>query len=88
MNNNFLLGTIIVGAIIIMAIGLWIVYNRLKEKGQGFGANSLQALALVLFIPTLLILAVTGSFATETLAVLFGTLAGYLFSNKEDNPKS
>ena len=54
---------------------------------KGFGPSSLKALGIVLFIPTLLIMAVHGQFHSETLAALLGTVAGYVLSHsKSDAP--
>ncbi len=64
-----------------MLYGLNIIYKRVKAKGQGFGQNSLKAIGVVLFIPTILILAILTKFQTETLAALLGTVAGYVLSN-------
>ena len=78
----------ILGAIAIMLGRLWLVAARLKAKQQGFGPNSLKALGLVLFIPTLIIISIViPSFQTETLAALLGTVAGYVLSHSkaEDN---
>jgi hypothetical protein len=48
----------VVGAVLCMVGGLWLVFDRLKQKQQGFGPNSLKALGLVLFVPTLVIVGV------------------------------
>jgi len=69
------------GSALVMIIGLCLVFARLKAKNQGFGPNSLRALGVVLFIPTLTILAVVVNFNLETLAALLGTVAGYVLSN-------
>ncbi len=45
----------VVGAVIAMLGGMWFVFARVKAKEEGFGPNSLKALGLVLFLPTLLI---------------------------------
>ena len=75
----------VLGAIIAMLGGSWFVFARLKEKQQGFGPNSLKALGLVLFLPTLLIVAiVVPDFQSETLAALLGTVAGYVLSHSEE----
>ncbi len=71
------------GAVLVMLYGLNIVYKRIKAKGQGFGPNSLKAIGVVLFIPTILILAILTKFQTETLAALLGTVAGYVLSNSK-----
>jgi hypothetical protein len=74
----------ILGAIATMLGGLWLVAARLKAKQQGFGPNSLKALGLVLFIPTLIIISIVmPSFQTETLAALLGTVAGYVLSHSK-----
>lgn len=73
----------VLGAIVVMLYGLNIVYKRIKAKGQGFGPNSLKAIGVVLFIPTVLILAILAKFQTETLAALLGTIAGYVLSNSK-----
>ncbi|MDH4581099.1 hypothetical protein E8F20_04310 [Pseudomonas sp. BN415] len=70
-------------AAVVMLYGLNIVYKRIKAKGQGFGPNSLKAIGVVLFIPTILILAILTKFQTETLAALLGTVAGYVLSNSK-----
>ena len=76
----------VIGSIIIIIFGLFIVFSRLKAKNQGFGPNSLRALGIVIFIPTLLILAIVTDFKIETLAALLGTVAGYVLShNKPEN---
>ena len=72
------------GAVIAMLGGLWLVFARLKEKQQGFGPNSLKALGLVLFLPSLLIVGIViPEFRTETLAALLGTVAGYVLSHSK-----
>jgi hypothetical protein len=67
-----------------MLTGLVLVFSRLKAKNQGFGPNALKALGLVLFLPTLIIVAVAvPGFKTETLAALLGTVAGYVLSHSK-----
>lgn len=70
----------IAGFLVAMLIGLCKVFARLKQKNQGFGPNSLRAIGVVLFVPTLAILALIGQFAGETIAALLGTVAGYVLS--------
>ena len=61
--------------------GLALVFHRLHKTNKGFGPNSLKALGLVLFLPTLAMVAVTvEKFETQTLAALLGTVAGYVLS--------
>lgn len=72
------------GAVLTMLGGGWFVFDRLKAKGQNFGPNSLKALGLVLFLPTLLIVGILlEGFKTETLAALLGTVAGYVLSHSK-----
>lgn len=74
----------VLGGVVAMLGGLWLVFARLKEKQQGFGPNSLKALGLVLFLPTLIIIGVViPEFKTETLAALLGTVAGYVLSHSK-----
>jgi hypothetical protein len=70
----------VLGAIAAMLYGLYSVFERLKAKDQGFGPNSLRAVGIVLFVPSLVILALATEFKTETLAALLGTVAGYVLS--------
>jgi Ca2+/H+ antiporter len=70
----------VVGAVVAMLFGLCHVFSRLKAKNQGFGPNSLRAIGVVLFVPSLVILAIATDFKTETLAALLGTVAGYVLS--------
>jgi len=73
----------VVGSVIVMIYGLKKIFERLEAKQQGFGPNTLKAIGVVLFLPTLLILAVLPEFKTETLAALLGTVAGYVLSNSK-----
>lgn len=76
--------TVALGAALAMLVGMWLVFARLKHKQQGFGPNSLKALGLVLFVPTLLMVSVAvPNFKTETLAALLGTVAGYVLSHSK-----
>lgn len=86
MDTEFVLKLVVViGAFAMALYGLRIVHQRLTAKNQGFGSNSLRAFGAVLFLPTLLILAVTTQFQIETLAALLGTVAGYLLSRSGDD---
>lgn len=73
----------VVGSVAVMIYGLHKIFERLAAKQQGFGPNTLKAIGIVLFLPTLLILAVLTDFKTETLAALLGTVAGYVLSNSK-----
>ncbi|WP_119395991.1 hypothetical protein [Salinibius halmophilus] len=73
----------VIGAVAAMLYGLNIIYKRIKAKDQGFGPNTLKAIGVVLFIPTILIMAILTQFQAETLAALLGTVAGYVLSNSK-----
>ena len=76
----------IIGAVVVMLGGRFLVFARLKAKEQNFGPNSLKALGLVLFLPSLLIVAVVvPNFQSETLAALLGTVAGYVLSHSKQD---
>jgi len=66
-----------------MICGLKLIFKRLEAKQQGFGPNTLKAISVVLFLPTLLILAVSIELKTETIAALLGTVVGYVLSNSK-----
>ena len=82
---SWLEGVAVVGVLFSMILGVFWVFNTLKLREQGFGPNSLKALGIVLFIPSLVLLALLTDFQTETLAALLGTVAGYVLSNTQDN---
>jgi len=84
MSTLMLEGTAVLGLIIVMIVGMILVFRRLKDLNQGFGSDSLKSLAIVLFLPSLVLLALLTDFAKETLAALLGTLAGYVLSSAED----
>lgn len=71
----------VIGAVVAMVLGPLFVYLRLRAKGQGFGPNSIRAMAISLFIPVLLIVTVLKRFEAETLSALYGTVAGYVLSH-------
>lgn len=76
----------VIGAVVAMLGGLWLVGARLKAKDQGFGPNSLKALGIVLLVPGLIIVAIAiPEFQTETLAALLGTVAGYALSHSKSD---
>ncbi|HEX6751257.1 MAG TPA: hypothetical protein VF092_28460 [Longimicrobium sp.] len=68
-----------VGAVMAMVGGLWLVHAHLRSRS--FEANSLKALGLILFLPTLLMISVLNDrLQSEALAALLGTVAGYVLS--------
>jgi hypothetical protein len=75
------------GAVAVMVVGLFLTFSRLRAKEQGFGPNSLKVIGVVLFVPTLLILAILAKFETGILAALLGTVAGYVLSHSRPDDK-
>ncbi|WP_216593875.1 hypothetical protein [Thioflavicoccus mobilis] len=71
----------VIGVISSMMFGAWHVFSRLKAKEQGFGPNSLQALAIVFFLPTMVIVSLLAGLESEAMAALLGTVAGYILSS-------
>jgi uncharacterized membrane protein len=57
------------------------VFARLKQTGKGFGPNSLQALAIVFFLPTLVVVAAVSEIDKQAIAALLGTVAGYILAS-------
>jgi uncharacterized membrane protein len=84
-NGQWLSLIAVIGAVAAMLYGLNIIYKRIKAKDQGFGPATLKAVGVVFFIPTIIILAVTTNFQSETLAALLGTVAGYVLSNNKND---
>lgn len=72
---------IVVGSLIVIIYGLNLIFKRLEAKQQGFGPNTLKAIGVIVFLPTLLILAISTELKSETLAALLGTVAGYILSS-------
>ena len=64
-------------ALIIALLGLLMIWFRLNQSG--WGPNTLQALGLVLLVPTILILSAFELLSDEIIATLLGGIAGYIF---------
>ena len=75
---------IAIGGTLAMLSGIWLIFARLKDKDQGLGPNALKGVGIVLFVPSILLMAVHGRFASEALAALLGTVAGYVLSHPND----
>jgi hypothetical protein len=69
----------VIAAAIIFGGGLFIVFR--KQEG-GWGPRNIQALGLVLLLPTILTLAGMGKIDNSVLATLLGALAGYILSGR------
>ncbi|HBD2759336.1 TPA: hypothetical protein JLJ10_003178 [Escherichia coli] len=76
---------VVLGSIAVMILGLLKIFQRLKEKGQGFGDNSIKAIGVVLLIPTILIISITADFDKATVAALLGTISGYILSRDKES---
>ena len=75
----------VIGMLLAMLWGSSGVFSRLKERQQGFGTNSLQALAITFFLPILVIVALVVGLEGQALSALLGTVGGYVLSrNKSD----
>lgn len=72
-------------AILIAACGLVMVWWRLGASG--WSPYSLQALGLILLLPTILILAAFDIVSDEIIATLLGGVAGYIFGRGADPEK-
>jgi hypothetical protein len=72
-------------AILVAACGLVMVWWRLGTSG--WGPYSLQALGLILLLPTILILAAFDIVSDEIIATLLGGVAGYIFGRGADPEK-
>jgi uncharacterized membrane protein YhaH (DUF805 family) len=81
-------GTAVLGVVLVMIVGMALVFRRLRQRNETFGANSIKALGLVLFLPSLMLLALVADFETETLAALLGVVAGYVLSTTTDRSHS
>jgi len=83
--NDWIRLIAVIGAVATMITGLFFVFRRLEALEQGFGPNSLRAIGIILFLPTLLIIPlISPQFQTETLSALLGTVAGYVLSKSAD----
>lgn len=62
------------------------LYIRLKLR-KGIGLRAIQFTAVILLIPTVLILSLEGVLASETVAALLGAVAGYVLSSLGEDEK-
>ncbi len=81
-------GAAVLGMVIVMVLGMILLFRRLRALDQEFSPNSLKSLGVILFLPSLVLLALLTEFKTETLAALLGTVAGYVLSNSENKSDS
>lgn len=78
---------IVIAFFFIMALLLFKFFKHLKDNSQRIGYQSIKLIGLILIFPGVCILAVgaKGILSGETLAALFGTIAGYVLSREDDN---
>ncbi len=70
-------------AAVIMIGGSWMVLRRSQE----IDSAALQAIGVVLLIPSILILAITNALENHILATLLGGIFGYIFAKSSDSTK-
>ena len=68
---------------IIMIGGSWMILRR----SSALDANTLQAIGVILLIPSILILAITNAIENQILATLLGGIFGYIFAKSSDSRK-
>ena len=71
----------VIGMLVAMLYGAKGVFIGMKEKQQGFGHSSVQALAITFFLPSVVLVAIVTDLDSQALAALFGTVAGYVLSS-------
>lgn len=79
------------GVISSLLISIYLIYKifeRLKDKQQGFGAKSLRMISIAIFLPIFVILAITTDINREALVGLIGTIAGYILSDSSEEKDS
>ncbi len=76
----------VLGSFIVMLSGFLMVYLTLKARQKSFGPVSSRTVGVILFIPSLIILAVTADLDAQLLAGLLGTVAGYTLSRDDKDP--
>ena len=81
---DYLLICIVIGALLTIFYGLVCIFRHMKNREESMNRHHLHAIGLVLFLPTLLILASTTGMHKETIAAFLGIIAGYLLSYVKD----
>jgi hypothetical protein len=84
--NSFIWAAIVIAALI-FCVGIFVVCKRMKP---GWGPYTLQALGLVLLVPTVIVLGAIGVIDKEIIATLLGGIAGYIFGrgNEKSEPRA
>lgn len=71
-------------ALVMLAGGGYLVVRNSKP---GWGPYTVQAFGLVIFVPTVFLLAVYGLLSKEIIATLLGGIAGYIFGRGSTSAK-
>lgn len=86
--SEFSIQIISISFFLVMLFLLYNYFEYLKRQNQRIGYQSIKLIGLVLIFPGICILALVGGdslMSGETLAALFGTIAGYVLSKEEDS---
>ena len=68
--------------------GLVLVYVTLRNRERSFGAESSRVVAMTLFVPGIILIALATEFDKGALSALLGTVAGYLLSRESKDDGS
>ncbi|MFQ5677469.1 MAG: hypothetical protein ACE5G1_16390 [bacterium] len=71
-------------AIGIMFIGILGVFHNRSKRERGIGGRAIQAITVILTVPTILALAALEILRSDTVAALLGALIGYTLSGLSD----
>jgi hypothetical protein len=77
MKTSDIIELVLAGLMVIGTLGVMI--HRFKT-GMGLGARAIQFIAVVLIVPSIVILSLEKVLSPETTATLFGAITGYLLS--------
>lgn len=82
--NNYMWDVVIlIFCLVLLWRGFAIVGEQIKEKG--LGPNTLQALGLVVLLPSILMMSTKSGVPEELPATLIGAIAGYVFGVKANS---
>lgn len=78
---------VVIAFFVIMIVLIFLFFSHLKRNNTHIGFQSIKLIGLILIFPGICILAIVGGtdvLAGQTLAVLLGTIAGYVLSRDDD----
>jgi hypothetical protein len=78
----------VIGAFSISIFGINRIFRNLADRQRSLGPQSLRAIGVVVFVPTLIVLTMLTDFGGATLAALLGTVAGYILSDSTEAKQS